>query len=139
MKIIKTYNGDYEIDNLGDHFTVQLYFNDEEVFSTEKEALYAIHRHVLSSLWRNAPKYNHNGNMSKIQMILDYINEYDKRRDLFELVLSHYTSSEQFVDIISILHEGSSEDFNKFDEELLNTFFKVYDELEKKYLDIVIE
>lgn len=139
MKIVQTYNGDYEIYKIAGQYHVQIYFNDDEIFSTEKEALYAIHRHVLSCLWRNAPKYNHNGNMNKIQMILDYINEYDKRKDLFELVLSHYTTSEQYVNITYILYGGSSEDFHRFDEELLNTFFKVYDELEKNYLDIVIE
>ena len=138
MKIIHTCNGDYEINNLGDHFIVQLYFNDEEVFNTEKEALSAIHIHVLSCLWKNAPKYNHNGNMNKIQMILDYINEYNKRRELFEFVLAHYTTSEQFANIIYILNTWSSEEFNEYDKELLDTFFKVYDELENNYLDVVI-
>jgi len=138
MKIIHTYNGDYEIDNLGDKFTVQLYFNDEEVFNTEKEALSAIHSHVLSCLWRNAPKYNHNGNMTKIQMILDYINEFQKRRNLFDFVLSHYTTGEQFANLTYILNNNSSEEFNKYDKELLDIFFKVYDDLENKYLDKVI-
>lgn len=138
MKIIQTYNGDYEIDRIGDQYSVQLYFNDEEVFNTEKEALSAIHIHVLSCLWRNAPKYNHNDNISKIQMILDYINEHNKRRELFEFVLAHYTTSEQFANIIYILYGGSSEDFHRFDEELLEAFFKVYDNLENNYLDAVI-
>jgi hypothetical protein len=138
MKIINTYNGDYEIDNLGDQFTVQLYFNDEEVFNTEKEALSAIHIHVLSCLWRNPPKYNHNGNPNKIQMILDYINENQQRKMLFEFVVANYTNSEQFLNIKQVLDSCSYEEFDRFDKELLNTFFKIYDELENNYLDIVI-
>ena len=71
-------------------------------------------------------------------MILDYINEYDKRRELFEFVLAHYITSEQFVNIIYILHNGSSEDFHQFNEDLLEAFFKVYNDFENKYLDKVI-
>lgn len=138
MKIIQTYNGDYEIDQIGDQYSVQLYFNDEEVFNTEKEALSAIHIHVLSCLWRNAPKYNHNGNMNKIQMILNYINEFQRRRNLFDFVLANYTHGEQFANLIYILNNGSSEEFNKYDKELLDSFFKVYDDLENNYLDAVI-
>ena len=138
MKIIQTYNGDYEIDQIGDQYSVQLYFNDEEVFNTEKEALSPIHIHVLSCLWRNAPKYNHNGNMNKIQMILNYINEFQRRRNLFDFVLANYTHGEQFANLIYILNNGSSEEFNKYDKELLDSFFKVYDDLENNYLDAVI-
>lgn len=76
--------------------------------------------------------------MTKIQMILNYINEFQKRRSLFKFVLSHYTTGEQFVNLIYILNNGSSEEFNKYDKELLDTFFKVYDDFENKYLDKVI-
>ena len=71
-------------------------------------------------------------------MILDYINEHNKRRELFDFVLAHYTTSEQFANIIYILYGGSSEDFHRFDEELLEAFFKVYDNLENNYLGAVI-
>lgn len=67
--------------------------------------------------------------------------EYD---DTYDIVIhcenkeQNETACKQIANIIYILYGGSSEDFQRFDEDLLKAFFKVYDDLENNYLDAVI-
>ena len=122
---IHTPNGDYDITNMNNYYTVQLY-GDEVVYSTEIEAKKAIWKDVFQILWTcPIPKrklYNNND----IQQILDYIREDSDRQQLFFMVLPN---TKDGSDIKSVIKSGYYEEFNRYDSDVCEQFLQCYEKL----------
>lgn len=126
---IETFNGNYDISKLAGVYTVQL-GGDEVVFTSEAEAITAIHGDVLYCLWEDPPYDKGMVNSDKLQEMIKYVKSDKHRYELFMFLLKE---NPDYFDIKYVIDEQSSEEFDRFDSAVAENFIYIYQNLRDLY------
>ena len=131
---IHTMNGDYDIDEFNNEYTVQLN-GDEIVFPTIKDAKIAILEDIHNSIWKDNPiEYKKMYDNDDLNMMVSYIKDDKTRYTYFCKYLDNSTDSRA---IRAVLDEGWYEAFMKYDSDVMDQFIILYEKISNK--EIIME